>query len=99
MRAASVSLALITSAVLMNPASIAKADVVTIAELRSRYPEHIVAALLDVISPKGLFERSDVGTRRAEGLQDRPTGPVAGDEPERVRAPTAGWGLHLRVVF
>jgi 23S rRNA (cytosine1962-C5)-methyltransferase len=43
--------------------------------------EPIVAALLDVISPKGLFERSDVGTRRAEGLQDRPTGPVAGDEP------------------
>jgi 23S rRNA (cytosine1962-C5)-methyltransferase len=43
--------------------------------------EPVVAALLDVISPKGLFERSDVGTRRAEGLHDRPTGPVAGDEP------------------
>ncbi len=43
--------------------------------------EPIVAALLDIVSPKGLFERSDVGTRRAEGLQDRPTGPIAGDEP------------------
>lgn len=56
MRAASVSLALITSAVLMNPASIAKADVVTIAELRSRYPENIVAALLEekgVVLPRG----------------------------------------------
>jgi 23S rRNA (cytosine1962-C5)-methyltransferase len=41
----------------------------------------IVAALLDVVDPQGLFERSDVGTRRAEGLMDRPTGPVAGDEP------------------
>ena len=43
--------------------------------------EWVVAALLEVISPRGLYERSDVGTRRAEGLRDRPTGPVAGDEP------------------
>ena len=43
--------------------------------------EWIVAALLEVISPRGLYERSDVGTRRAEGLPDRPTGPVAGAEP------------------
>lgn len=42
---------------------------------------HIIAALLDVVNPRGLFERSDVGTRRAEGLQDRPTGPLAGEEP------------------
>lgn len=41
----------------------------------------IIAAILDIVSPKGLFERSDVGTRRAEGLHDRPTGPIAGDEP------------------
>ena len=43
--------------------------------------EWIVTALLEVISPRGLYERSDVGTRRAEGLPDRPTGPVAGAEP------------------
>lgn len=43
--------------------------------------EWVVAALLEVIAPKGLFERSDVGTRRAEGLHDRPTGHIAGDEP------------------
>ena len=43
--------------------------------------EPIVAALLDVISPKGLFERSDVGTRRAEGLPDRPTGVLQGETP------------------
>lgn len=42
---------------------------------------HIVSALLDLLNPPGLFERSDVGTRRAEGLHDRPTGPIAGDEP------------------
>jgi 23S rRNA (cytosine1962-C5)-methyltransferase len=33
------------------------------------------------LSPKGIYERSDVGTRRAEGLQDRPTGPRRGQEP------------------
>jgi 23S rRNA (cytosine1962-C5)-methyltransferase len=43
--------------------------------------ESIVAALLDIVGPRGLYERSDVGTRRAEGLMDRPTGPIAGDEP------------------
>ncbi len=43
--------------------------------------EWIVAALREVVSPRGLYERSDVGTRRAEGLRDRPTGQVAGDEP------------------
>lgn len=43
--------------------------------------EPIVAALLELRQPLGLFERSDVGTRRAEGLMDRPTGPIAGDEP------------------
>ncbi|HIG17014.1 MAG TPA: class I SAM-dependent rRNA methyltransferase [Candidatus Handelsmanbacteria bacterium] len=41
----------------------------------------IITAILDVVDPKGLFERSDVGTRRAEGLHDRPSGPIAGDEP------------------
>jgi 23S rRNA (cytosine1962-C5)-methyltransferase len=41
----------------------------------------IVEALLEVVQPRGLFERSDVGTRRAEGLPDRPTGHLAGDEP------------------
>ena len=43
--------------------------------------EWVIAALLEVISPRGLYERSDVGTRRAEGLPDRPTGAVAGAEP------------------
>lgn len=43
--------------------------------------EWVIAALLEVISPRGLYERSDVGTRRAEGLRDRPTGAVAGAEP------------------
>jgi 23S rRNA (cytosine1962-C5)-methyltransferase len=43
--------------------------------------ESVIAALLEVVAPRGLYERSDVGTRRAEGLADRPTGLVAGDEP------------------
>ena len=41
----------------------------------------ILDALDAVLAPKSIFERSDVGTRRAEGLSDRPTGLVAGAEP------------------
>lgn len=44
----------------------------------------ILEALQSVIESKGIYERSDVGTRRADGLQDRPTGPVAGAEPPDV---------------
>ena len=41
----------------------------------------VVDALCEVGRPRGVFERSDVGTRRADGLLDRPTGPLAGSEP------------------
>jgi len=41
----------------------------------------IVETLQDVIDSKGIWERSDVGTRRADGLKDRPTGLVSGAEP------------------
>ena len=41
----------------------------------------ILDALESVVAPKGLYERSDVGTRRAEGLSDRPAGPLRGGEP------------------
>ena len=34
----------------------------------------ILDALAQSLSPQGIFERSDVGPRRAEGLPDRPTG-------------------------
>ncbi|MBT7859949.1 MAG: class I SAM-dependent rRNA methyltransferase [Gemmatimonadetes bacterium] len=42
----------------------------------------ILESLQSVITTAhGIYERSDVGTRRADGMTDRPTGPVAGDEP------------------
>jgi len=55
----------------------------------------VLDALHTVLSPKSLFERSDVGTRRAEGLKDRPTGLLAGEEPpEFVEIEEHGVRLH-----
>ena len=41
----------------------------------------ILDALQSRLAPRSLYERSDVGTRRAEGLADRPTGLLAGQAP------------------
>ncbi len=46
-----------------------------------RLREDILDVLSAVLQPLGIYERSDVGTRRAEGLPDRPTGPLRGEEP------------------
>jgi 23S rRNA (cytosine1962-C5)-methyltransferase len=46
-----------------------------------RLRDTIVESLLQLLSPTGIWERSDVGTRRAEGLDDFPTGLVTGEEP------------------
>ncbi len=46
-----------------------------------RLRDSIVEALRHVVSVSGVFERSDVGTRRPEGLETQPTGPLAGQEP------------------
>ncbi|MFH1569746.1 MAG: class I SAM-dependent rRNA methyltransferase [Gemmatimonadota bacterium] len=46
----------------------------------------ILEALATVVAPRGVYERSDVGTRRADGLRDRPTGPLAGEEPPELIA-------------
>ena len=43
--------------------------------------EDILDAIDATLTPTGLYERSDVGTRRAEGLPDRPAGPVRGTPP------------------
>ncbi|MEE2726784.1 MAG: class I SAM-dependent rRNA methyltransferase [Candidatus Latescibacterota bacterium] len=47
--------------------------------------QKIKEIVLDVLEkqliPKGIYERSDVGTRRAEGLTDRPTGVLRGERP------------------
>lgn len=43
--------------------------------------EIVLDVLEKQLSPKGIYERSDVGTRRAEGLTDRPTGVLRGEHP------------------
>ena len=55
----------------------------------------ILEALDAVLTPKSIYERSDVGTRRAEGLDDRPTGLLAGAEPpEFIAIEEYGVRLH-----
>lgn len=48
-----------------------------------RYREEIVSALASVVSPKGIYERSDVFARRKDYL-DPVKGPVWGDVPDIV---------------
>ena len=55
----------------------------------------VLAALDTALCPMSMFERSDVGTRRAEGLKDRPTGLLAGAKPpEFVEIEEHGVRLH-----
>ncbi|MEE3258406.1 MAG: class I SAM-dependent rRNA methyltransferase [Candidatus Latescibacterota bacterium] len=55
----------------------------------------ILKALDAILTPKSIYERSDVGTRRAEGLNDRPTGLLAGAEPpEFIEIEECGVRLH-----
>jgi 23S rRNA (cytosine1962-C5)-methyltransferase len=56
--------------------------------------EEIVAALVEVFQPQGIYERSDVPVRRLEGLELR-TGILYGDCPRHVRIQENG--LHLEV--
>jgi 23S rRNA (cytosine1962-C5)-methyltransferase len=46
-----------------------------------RLRDLVVDVVQEVLSPTGIHERSDVGTRRPEGLETSPTGPIAGDPP------------------
>ena len=41
----------------------------------------VLDAFQSLLAPRSMYERSDVGTRRAEGLDDRPTGLLAGEAP------------------
>jgi 23S rRNA (cytosine1962-C5)-methyltransferase len=46
-----------------------------------RLRDVLISALQQVIKPAGIYERSDVGTRKPDGLEDFPTGLRAGKEP------------------
>jgi len=62
--------------------------------------EALRASLLDELwelcAPRGIFERSDVGTRRAEGLPGRPTGLLRGEPPPAL-IPIREHGVRLFV--
>ncbi|MBT4141513.1 MAG: class I SAM-dependent rRNA methyltransferase [Candidatus Latescibacteria bacterium] len=46
-----------------------------------RWRDVIAEALMLHVSPKGIYERSDVGARQGEGLETLPVGLLAGEEP------------------
>ena len=56
----------------------------------------IVDVLAEVAAPRGIYERSDVGTRRADGLKDRPSGHIRGEQPPKLIEIREG-GVHLLV--
>ena len=45
------------------------------------FRDDLIDLLASLFTPLGIYERSDVGTRRAEGLPDRPTGALFGEAP------------------
>ncbi len=60
--------------------------------------EIVLDALEKQCSTLGIYERSDVGTRRAEGMQDRPTGPLRGQQPpEFIEIEEHGVRLYIDV--
>lgn len=57
----------------------------------------IVQALIDVFSPQGIYERSDVGVRSLEGLEQR-TGVLYGDCPRIVEITENGLKIEVDIV-
>ncbi|WP_127579800.1 class I SAM-dependent rRNA methyltransferase [Paenibacillus koleovorans] len=62
-----------------------------------RRREEIVGALIDVLQPAGIYERSDVPVRKLEGLELR-TGVLYGDCPRYVRIMENGLELEVDIV-
>jgi 23S rRNA (cytosine1962-C5)-methyltransferase len=61
-----------------------------------RARDAIVAALLDAVHPRGIYERSDLGVRAREGLTAR-TGVLAGEVPEEIEVEADGLRFLVRV--
>ena len=57
----------------------------------------IVQALIEVFQPRGIYERSDVGVRRLEGLEER-TGVLYGDCPAIVEIVENGLVMEVDIV-
>jgi len=58
--------------------------------------EEVIAAIREVLRPEGIWERSDVGARRHEGLSPR-AGPAWGEAPEIVPFREDGLELEAHV--
>ncbi|MFF2090333.1 class I SAM-dependent rRNA methyltransferase [Paenibacillus sp. NPDC058174] len=59
--------------------------------------EALIEALIDVFQPKGIYERSDVGVRQLEGLEQR-TGVLYGDCPPIIEIEENGLKLEVDIV-
>ncbi|RKP55207.1 class I SAM-dependent rRNA methyltransferase [Cohnella endophytica] len=56
-----------------------------------------LAALIDVFAPRGIYERSDVGVRTLEGLEER-TGVLYGDCPRLIEMTENGLKVQVDIV-
>ncbi|MCU6707663.1 class I SAM-dependent rRNA methyltransferase [Paenibacillus sp. J5C_2022] len=59
--------------------------------------DDIVSALVEVFRPQGIYERSDVGVRKLEGLEER-TGVLYGDCPAIVEIEENGLKMEVDIV-
>lgn len=59
--------------------------------------DDLIGALIDVFGPKGIYERSDVGVRLLEGLEER-TGVLYGDCPTIIEIEENGLKLEVDIV-
>ncbi|WP_374705308.1 class I SAM-dependent rRNA methyltransferase [Paenibacillus radicis (ex Gao et al. 2016)] len=59
--------------------------------------EALIEALIDVFQPKGIYERSDVGVRQLEGLEQR-TGVLYGECPSIIEIEENGLKLEVDIV-
>ncbi|TDF96747.1 class I SAM-dependent rRNA methyltransferase [Paenibacillus piri] len=62
-----------------------------------RVREAIVSALVEVVQPAGIYERSDVGVRALEGLEQR-TGLLYGECPRHVQIKENGLLLEIDIM-
>lgn len=62
-----------------------------------RLRDQLVQGLIDVIQPKGIYERSDVSVRELEGLEQR-TGTVWGETPREVEIVENGMRYIVDIV-
>lgn len=61
-----------------------------------RWKDVIVELLAEVLQPRGIYERNDVGVRELEGLEQR-KGPLLGEVPPRVIIKENGLSLYVDI--